>query len=342
MNAVSQDMGPVSDNFFPFTQTRSLVDIRCGILTIRDKWNLYLKDHPLFRENVIIPDNCIPDRRLIHQITTGNPEAALEQSTQLRQLTDILKYNGNEIKNDFQLITLGRETSPISSTNRLMGTNIFLEPGAIVEHCYLNATDGPIYIGKDVLIMEGSMIRGPFGILEKSVVKMGARIYGATSAGPHCVLGGEIKNSVFMGYTNKAHDGYLGDSVIGEWCNLAAGTSNSNIKNSGGPVKLWNPITTSYLDAGSKCGLMMGDYCRTAVNTSFNTGAVTGVCCHVFGNGPAPSYLPSFSWGFEGQLYAFDQAILHCDRWKRLKGTYLNNEESKQLKFIFDKQIQQQ
>jgi UDP-N-acetylglucosamine diphosphorylase/glucosamine-1-phosphate N-acetyltransferase len=338
MNALSLDISTYTGNFFPFSLTRALADIRCGILTIREKWDLYLQDHPSFSEKVVIPDNCLPDRNLIHFLSTGNSGPGLQQARQLRQLKDILNYNGSEIEKDLRLITAGRETVPISSTNKLQGTDIFLEPGAVVEHCYLNATEGPIYIGKDALIMEGCMIRGPFAIGEKSVVKMGAKIYGATSAGPYCVLGGEIKNTVFLGYSNKAHDGYLGDSVIGEWCNLAAGTSNSNIKNSGGPVKLWNPITKSYLDAGLKCGLMMGDYSRSSINTSFNTGAVIGVCCHVFGNGPAPAYLPSFSWGIEGQLYAFDQAVLHIGRWKKLKGKSLTDEESQQLKFIFDKQ----
>jgi len=340
MNALRLDISQYTGNFFPFSLTRPVADIRCGILTIREKWNLYLQDYSSLPENVVIPDNYLPDRNLINSLSTGNTETGFQQAGQLRQLTDILKYNGSEIEKDLRLITEGRETAKISSTNKLQGTDIFLEPGAVVEHCYLNTTEGPIYIGKDALIMEGSLIRGPFAAGEKSVIKMGAKIYGATSAGPHCVLGGEIKNSVFFGYSNKAHDGYLGDSVIGEWCNLAAGTSISNIKNSGGSVKLWNPITRSYLDAGLKCGLMMGDYSRSAINTSFNTGAVTGVCCHVFGNGPAPAYLPSFSWGFEGQVYAFDQAVLHVGKWKKLKGKSLVDEESKQLKFIFDKQKQ--
>jgi UDP-N-acetylglucosamine diphosphorylase / glucose-1-phosphate thymidylyltransferase / UDP-N-acetylgalactosamine diphosphorylase / glucosamine-1-phosphate N-acetyltransferase / galactosamine-1-phosphate N-acetyltransferase len=342
MNALSLDVSPFTGNFFPFSLTRPVADIRCGILTIREKWNLYLKKYQPLTEGYFIPDNCIPDNNLIHLLLNGNPEAGVQQATQLRQLTDILNCNGSEIEKDFRLITEGRETVPISSTNKLQGTDIFLEPGAVVEHCYLNSAGGPIYIGKDTLIMEGAMIRGPFAIGEKSVVKMGAKIYGATSAGPYCVLGGEIKNTVFLGYSNKAHDGYLGDSVVGEWCNLAAGTSISNIKNSGGSVRLWNPVTGSYLDAGLKCGLMMGDYSRSAINTSFNTGSVIGVCCHVFGNGPSPAYLPSFSWGFEGQSYAFEQAVLHIGRWKKLKGKSLNDGELKQLKFIFDKQKQQE
>jgi hypothetical protein len=186
------------------------------------------------------------------------------------------------------------------------------------------------------------MIRGPFAAGEKTVVKMGAKIYGATSAGPFCVLGGEIKNSVIFGYSNKAHDGYLGDSLIGEWCNIGAGSSNSNIKNSGGSVKIWNPLKKSFLNAGVKCGLIMGDYSRAAINTAFNTGTVIGPCCHVFGNGSTPPYLPSFSWGLNGELYAFDKAIQHINKWKKLKGLELDREEIKQLKTIFDQQKQLQ
>ncbi|HEY4935510.1 MAG TPA: putative sugar nucleotidyl transferase, partial [Puia sp.] len=332
--------GPFADDFFPFSLTRSVADIRCGILTIREKWNHYIKNVLTIPGGLSIPANIIPDQALIRSISQNNPENSFQQSKKLLNLTDILLYNDREITNDFILITAGRNSEPISSTNKLTGAAIFLEPGAVVEHCYLNASEGPIYIGKDALLMEGSMIRGPFAIGEKTVVKMGAKIYGATSAGPYCILGGEIKNSVVFGYSNKAHDGYLGDSVIGEWCNLGAGSSNSNIKNSGGTVKLWNPLKKSFVEGGLKCGLMMGDYSRSAINTSFNTGTVLGVCCHVFGNGPTPPYLPSFSWGSNASVYAFDKAIQHINKWKKFKGRELDPEEIKLLKNIFDQEKQ--
>ncbi|HMG67615.1 MAG TPA: putative sugar nucleotidyl transferase, partial [Chitinophagaceae bacterium] len=290
MNVSSLTGGFFVDDFFPFSLTRSIADIRCGILTIREKWNYYLQKYPSLPETITFPANLLPDHELMESVTTGIKEPDLRKTTRLTDLTDILRYNGVEIKKDFDLIMSGRQSLTISSTNRVTGTDIFLETGAEVEHCYLNASEGPIYIGKNTLVMEGSMIRGPFAIGENSIVKMGAKIYGATSAGPHCVLGGEIKNSVIFGYSNKAHDGYLGDSVIGEWCNLGAGSSNSNIKNSGGSVKLWNPIRKSFLDGGLKCGLMMGDYSRSAINTSFNTGTVIGPASHVFGIGLSPSY----------------------------------------------------
>jgi UDP-N-acetylglucosamine diphosphorylase/glucosamine-1-phosphate N-acetyltransferase len=339
MNALTLADGPFADDFFPFSLTRSVADIRCGILTIREKWELNIKKNPAL--NILsASSNIIPDQEKIKSLSTKYHELVFDDKLDFLNLTDILRHNGTEITNDFRLITSGRTTQTISSTNKITGSDIFLEPGAIVEHCYLNASEGPVYIGKKALLMEGSMIRGPFAIGEKGVVKMGARIYGSTSAGPHCVLGGEIKNCVFFGYSNKAHDGYLGDSVIGEYCNLGAGSTNSNIKNSGGEVRLWNPIKKTFINGGLKCGLWMGDYSRSAINTAFNTGTVVGVSSHVFGNGLTPAYLPSFSWGFDGSVYTFEKAIEHILKWKKLKGRELNPEEINQLKNIFDKQNQ--
>lgn len=340
MNAHSLVTGPYAENFFPFSLTRAVGDFRCGILTIREKWQLYLRDHPVSNMEISIPDNCLPDPAMLDLLASGNTDQAIEKSRRLINLPDILSYNAGEIERDFQLITKGRKTAPISSSNHLVGTAIFIEPGAVVENCFLNASLGPVYIGRDALVMEGSMIRGPFAAGEKTVVKMGAKIYGATSAGPQCSLGGEIKNSVFFGYSNKSHDGYLGDSVIGEWCNLGGGSSCSNMKNSGGPVKLWNPITKSFLNAGLKCGVMMGDYSRSAINTSINTGTVIGVSCHVFGNGPTPAYLPSFSWGYDGDIYSLDKAIDHISRWKKFKDHSMSPGEINQLNKIFDQQKQ--
>jgi UDP-N-acetylglucosamine diphosphorylase / glucose-1-phosphate thymidylyltransferase / UDP-N-acetylgalactosamine diphosphorylase / glucosamine-1-phosphate N-acetyltransferase / galactosamine-1-phosphate N-acetyltransferase len=340
MNALSLAGGPFADDLFPFSLTRSVADIRCGILTIREKWECYFKKHPL-PSGLSIPANMIPRVELVRALLENDMKVLDNWNHKLNDCTDILRLNPQEIQHDFDLITSGRRSASISSTNKISGTDIFLENGAIAEHCYFNASEGPIYIGKDALVMEGTMIRGPFALGEKSVVKMGTKIYGASSAGPYSILGGEIKNSVIFGYSNKAHDGYLGDSVIGEWCNLGAGSSNSNIKNSGGEVKYWNGANKKFVNAGMKFGILMGDYSRSAINTSFNTGTVTGVCCHVFGTGPTPAYLPSFSWGFKPDPYAFDKAIQHIDIWKNMKGHKLETPEKNLLKSIFDQQNQQ-
>jgi UDP-N-acetylglucosamine diphosphorylase / glucose-1-phosphate thymidylyltransferase / UDP-N-acetylgalactosamine diphosphorylase / glucosamine-1-phosphate N-acetyltransferase / galactosamine-1-phosphate N-acetyltransferase len=185
-------------------------------------------------------------------------------------------------------------------------------------------------------VMEGSTIRGPFALCEGAVVKMGTRIYGATTIGPFSIVGGEIKNCVIFGHSNKGHDGYLGDAVIGEWCNLGAGTSNSNLKNTGTPVKVWNPAAATYFYAGTKCGLLMGDYSRSAINTSFNTGTVVGVCANVFGCGLTPNYIPGFSWGYDPPLvYQLDKALRDISNWKKFKNQSLTDQEISKLSSIF-------
>jgi UDP-N-acetylglucosamine diphosphorylase / glucose-1-phosphate thymidylyltransferase / UDP-N-acetylgalactosamine diphosphorylase / glucosamine-1-phosphate N-acetyltransferase / galactosamine-1-phosphate N-acetyltransferase len=338
MNSLSLVDGPFADKFYPFSLTRSVADIRCGILTIREKWNYYHNKLQSISTDLTLPSNIIPNSALIRSLLNKNREDLFQYTSRLLNLTDILRLNEQEIKNDFILVTEGKVSEPISQTNKTTGSSIFIEAGARVEFCYLNASQGPIYIGKDTQIMEGTMIRGPFAIGEKGVIKMGTKIYGATSAGPGCVLGGEIKNSILFGYSNKAHDGYLGDSVIGEWCNLGAGSSNSNIKNSGGNIRLWNPVLKTFIEGGPKCGLMMGDYSRSAINTSFNTGSIVGVCSNVFGNGLTPTYLPSFSWGINQTLYDFEKATRHIGKWKNLKGMEISGEEIETLKNIFEKE----
>lgn len=242
------------------------------------------------------------------------------------------------ISNHFKLMKKGRNSEPISSTNKTINPeNIFIEAGATVELSILNAATGPIYIGKDATIMEGCTIRGPFALGENSVVKMGAKIYGATSIGNNCVTGGEIKNTVMMGFSNKAHDGYLGDSVVGEWCNFGAGTSNSNVKNTGGEVKLWNRHIEQFEMVGLKCGVVMGDYSRTAINSSINTGSVIGVCCNVFGEGLLPKVIDDFTWGTKGLTkYEFAKALNDIANWKKMKGKLLLEEEAKVLQYIFE------
>ncbi len=212
---------------------------------------------------------------------------------------DIFSKNGEAIKRDFDLITKGRTSQPIPETTPAFNPDaIFIEEGAKLPLCSLNATNGPIYIGKDTEIMEGSMIRGPFALCEGAIVKMSAKIYGPTTIGPHCRVGGEVNNSVLFGYSNKGHDGFLGNSVIGEWCNLGADTNNSNLKNNYAEVRLWDYETEGFARTGLQfCGLMMGDHSKCGINTMFNTGTVVGVSANIFGSGFPRNFTPSFSWG---------------------------------------------
>lgn len=259
-----------------------------------------------------------------------------EELKEVRFPWDIFGMNAWALEQDYNLLSNSEAKGKLSATNKTTNAkNIFIEKGAVVEHCILNASAGPIYIGKNALVMEGSCLRGPVGIGEGAVVKMGTRIYGATTIGPYSVVGGEVKNTVMLGYSNKAHDGYLGDSVIGEWCNLGAGTSNSNLKNNASDVMVYSP--GGMQNVGLKCGVIMGDYSRTAINTSINTGTVIGVCCNVFGNGLTPRFIPNFSWGSDGiTRYKFDKAIQHISNWKALKNETVTANETAILNHIFD------
>lgn len=271
-----------------------------------------------------------------HKIEVKKAVIIEEEVNAIRFPWDIFRLNDWAIRQDFNLLTKNRKSQTISKTNKTISPeNIFMEKGAKVEHCILNASAGPIYIGKNSEVMEGCLIRGPFALGEKACLKMGAKVYGATTIGPYSVAGGEIKNSVLFAYSNKAHDGYLGDSVIGEWCNLGAGTTNSNLKNNAGEIKSWTPQGEKKV--GKKCGVMMGDYSRTAVNTAINTGTVISVCCNVFGSGLTPKYIPPFSWGSEGvKRYELEKAMKDIQNWKKLKKKDLTENEKKILTYIFN------
>jgi UDP-N-acetylglucosamine diphosphorylase/glucosamine-1-phosphate N-acetyltransferase len=218
---------------------------------------------------------------------------------EVRNTWDIFAMNGIALEEDFDLLTRGRTSAPLSGTNQAVyPERIFLEEGARVEYSILNATEGPIYLGKDSEVMEGNMIRGGFALCRKAVVKMGAKIYGPTTVGPYGKVCGEINNSVIFGYSSKGHDGYLGNSVLGEWCNIGADSNNSNLKNNYAKVRLWNYATESFEHTGLQfCGLMMGDHSKTAINTMFNTGTVIGVNTNIYVPGFPRNFVPSFSWG---------------------------------------------
>ena len=212
---------------------------------------------------------------------------------------DIFSKNDAAIREDFQFLTEDRTSQPIpESVNVIAPENIFIEEGAKLAFVTLNASSGPIYIGKDSEIMEGTVIRGPFALCENATVKMAAKIYGATTVGPYSRVGGEINNSVLFAYSNKGHDGFLGNSVLGEWCNIGADSNNSNLKNNYEEVKLWSYETEGFAKTGLQfCGLMMGDHSKCGINTMFNTGTVVGVSANIFGSGFPRNFVPSFSWG---------------------------------------------
>ena len=218
---------------------------------------------------------------------------------QIENTWDIFAKNDSALRDDFNLITADRTTQPIpKSVNVIAPEHIFIEEGAKLEFVTLNASTGPIYIGKNSEIMEGSVIRGPFALCESGRVKLATKVYGATTVGPHSVIGGEVNNSVLFGYSNKGHDGFLGNSVLGEWCNIGADSNNSNLKNNYEEVRLWSYETEGFAKTGLQfCGLMMGDHSKCGINTMFNTGTVVGVSANIFGSGFPRNFVPSYSWG---------------------------------------------
>ncbi len=288
--------------------------------------NKYKKPEP--KQSLFIVPNFFPSDEVLKQIKELQPGEALVYENEvlvaninmanfsLNQIskmtdiheklffiekpTDIFSYNDKAIDFDFKLLTEGRQSQELSSTNGFIGEkeNLFIEEGATVEFSTLNCKTGKIYIGKNAEIMEGSNIRGSLALCEDSKINLGTKLYGGTTIGPHCKVGGEVNNIVIFGYSNKGHDGFVGNSVIGEWCNLGADTNSSNLKNNYASVKLWNYRKKRFLDTGLQfCGLIMGDHSKTAINTQLNTGTVVGVAANIFKSGFPPNLIDNFSWG---------------------------------------------
>lgn len=253
---------------------------------------------------------------------------------------DIFRNNGAAIEFDFKLITQNRKSQPISSTNRIAGEeNIFLEEGAKIEFSIINASEGFVYLGADAEIMEGSIVRGSLALCEHSALKLGAKIYGPTTIGPHSKVGGEVNNSVIFGYSNKAHDGFLGNSVLGEWCNLGADTNNSNLKNNYEEVKVWNYVKEQFMRTGLQfCGLIMGDHSKSGINTMFNTGTVVGVSANIYGAGFPRNFLPSFSWGGpQGMMvYQINKAFETARKVMERRNIPLTDVDKEILEHIFN------
>lgn len=345
MNILLDDIS-FANSLFPFGVVRSMAHIRCGILTIFEKWQyhfpgkVFIASEKLVRDFdksacIEYPANFIPSLDFLKQLSLQKEKVPFTPDCKiLEHPWQIFEYNNWAIHEDFRMLTSGKTSEKLSGTNQLIcPEKIFVEEGAEITFSILNAEAGPIYVGKNAQVEEGCLLRGPISIGEGSRLKMGTRIYGATTIGPFCLAGGEIKNSILTAYSNKAHDGYLGDSVIGEWCNLGAGTSNSNLKNNASLVKIWSKKDNDFVAAGNKCGLLMGDYSRCAINTSFNTGTVVGVSCSIFGNSFLPKFIDNFTWGNE--KYIFEKAIADINNWKKLKGCEITETEIESLKKIY-------
>ncbi|MEE2771610.1 MAG: GlmU family protein [Bacteroidota bacterium] len=376
MNYILFD-GPSRNNLLPFTFTRPVAEIRVGILTIREKWQHVLETKlaiqtqdylrgkwPAQKEssNIFIDASLCPDEDLIQAIQELKPGERLVQDAQvlvyfeetdsykdvpytleilqIQHTWDIFSKNAAAIEADFKLLTTGRTSQPIPQhVHAKNPESIFIEEGAEVEFCSLNASSGPIYIGKNAMVMEGTHIRGPFALGDHAIIKMGAKIYGPTTIGSNCKAGGEINNSVMFQNSNKGHDGFLGNSVLGEWCNLGADTNNSNLKNNYAEVRLWDYNKEGFSKTGLQfCGLIMGDHSKCAINTMFNTGTVIGVSANIFGSGFPRNFVPSFSWGGSAgmSVYKLDKVFETAELVLKRRNLELTDADKNILEHVFE------
>lgn len=379
-------------DFFPFTHTRPMADIRCGILTMRKRWEMLLhldrsstltisdlqavfplhlesdnlfvngavaateelvsaililkEQEALYSENgTLIAFRANEISGVMEQIlaVAGGLSKVIFQSNliQLQEVWDIFSLNAALIEKDFQLLTKNKKSEKIPDyVTAVNPEHIFIAPNSKLAPCIINASAGPVYIAEDAEIMEGCLVRGPFSLGEHATLKMGAKIYSGTTIGPHCKVGGEVNNAVFFNYSNKGHDGFIGNAVIGDWCNLGADTNCSNLKNNYEIVKIWKEHRSELVSTGLQfCGLLMGDHSKCGINTMFNTGTVVGVSCNIFGAGFPEKYIPSFTWGGvdENAKYRLDKAIETADRMMDRRGLALNLEEKRLWEKLYQK-----
>ena len=387
--------GPVRKQMLPFAHTRPVADIRCGILTLRERWEYLLGNTTTTLtedylqnafpstatndNNIYINGAIIANEELVAAISILQPEEALIQDStviavktasvlqhekelefiqnncktisyggplfQLNNVWDVFAQNEKALRADFELLTKNKSTQQLPNYVTAIGkANIFIEEGAKIYPCIINAEAGPVYIGKDAEVMEGAIIRGPFALGEHATLKMGAKVYGGTTIGPSCKVGGEISNVVFFANSNKGHDGFLGNAVIGEWCNLGADTNCSNLKNNYDEVKIWSEHQNKSIKTGLQfCGLLMGDHSKCGINTMFNTGTVVGVACNIYGGGFPPTFIPSFSWGGAENMvtHRIEKALDTANRMMTRRNKSLSKAEENVLQYIFDKTTKQ-
>ncbi|MDP3311797.1 GlmU family protein [Lutibacter sp.] len=383
MNYILFD-GATRTALLPLTYTRPVAELRIGILTIREKWELYLgfatttlteeyldAKFPMveMEKNIMINASFLPTTNLVTLIQDLKENQAIfygedvlaffttedqdevnfdlyehidfdEEIIQIKNTWDLFALNNKAINDDFELLTDGRVSQPIPEGVQYINKDqIFIEEGATILFSSLNATNGPIFIGRNSIIMEGCTVRGPFALCENSILKMGTKVYGGTTIGPHSKIGGEVTNSVIFGNTNKGHDGFLGNSVLGEWCNLGADTNNSNLKNNYAEVRIWNYESENFAKTGLQfCGLIMGDHSKCAINTMFNTGTVVGVSCNIYGSNFPRNFIPSFSWGGAAgfSTYQIDKATETAKLVLQRRNLSFEEEDENILSHIFE------
>ncbi len=365
---------PVSEIRVGMTTIRekweSLLGKKTSFLTrpyLQQKYPLHTE-----QDNVIIEASVLPTEFLVAEVLALQPGEALMKEGQIvavRPVTfnkesdpftvdyhvvtteavfktvrypwDIFKLNPEVIKEDFERITNGRTSQPVPEGVMVSGNEdlLFIEEGAEIRFAYVNTEEGPVYIGRNTRVMEGSKVRGPFALCEHATVKMGAKIYEGTTVGPWSKVGGEVNNSVIFGFSSKAHDGYLGNSVLGEWCNLGADTNTSNLKNTYEQIKVWSFAESRFVNTGEQfCGLLMGDHSKSGINTMFNTGTIVGVFCNIYGSGYQRNLIPSFSWGgTQGfKLYNLSRVFKVAEAVMERRGRPLDESDREILTYLHE------
>ncbi|WP_038030977.1 GlmU family protein [Thermonema rossianum] len=326
-------------------------------------------------ETLYIAGNLLPDAALIQAIEALAPGEGLVQNNKLLAMrattflhdqplepshatewtgtcmflqmpADVFRFNGEQIRFDFDLLACTAKPIAVTDPHTVIygKDNVLVEEGARLRACVINAEDGPVYIGRGAQVQEMSVIHGAFALCEGAVVNIGGKMRGDTTIGPYCKVGGEVSNSVFWGYSNKAHDGFVGNSVIGAWCNLGADTNTSNLKNNYSTVRVWSYLHNDYIDTGLQfCGLTMGDHAKAGINTMFNTGTVVGVAANIFGGDFPPKHIPSFSWGgahYGWQLYRLEELFRTAGRMMQRRGKQLSEAEKQVLTYLYEQSRQ--
>jgi len=378
MNILFFDEPALRKALLPLTFTRPVAELRTGIYTIREKWLCYYQNaHCYFqtesylqgkfpstdKADLHINGSVCPNERLFHEIQKLHQDEALvhqgmilafkgsvkkridyfQDVLVIKTPADLFAHNGTEIRNDFTLITKGRTSAILNDAHTVLynPTNVFIEEGVKIRAAIINAEDGPVYIGKDVEIQEGAIIKGPFAACQGAVIAMGSKMRSDTTIGPYCKVGGEVSNTIFIGYSNKVHDGFIGNSVIGEWCNLAAGTNISNLKNNYSSIKVHSYLSNQQEDSGRIFhGLIMGDYSRCGINAMFNTGSIVGVSCNIYDAGFPSKFTPSFSWGTASGYIDFriEDALEVAKKGMMRRKIELSREDSNILRSVFDQE----
>jgi len=371
---VLRDSDTTWQNLLPLTFVRPIAACRIGILTIQEKWEKHLnspvqlmpsRDYLSFGDtsndhSLLIDSSVLPNEDLVAKILAlAEGEAIVHQGviiaqygtntthqipytgsiSQIKYPYDFFQKNDEELRSDYRLLTMSQVSRSISDTNRIIGHDLFVAESAKVSCAILNTEAGPIYIDEGAEVMEGAIIRGPFYLGKNSQLKMGAKVYGATTIGPGCKVGGEISNTVFFGNSNKAHDGFLGNAVISEWCNLGADTNSSNLKNNYAKIDLYNYLEKKYIKTDlTFCGLIMGDHSKAGINTMFNTSTVVGIYANVYGADFLPKHIPSFSWGSAQKLYEYriDKALDTIEIVMARRNQKLSDRDQSILQYLFE------